>query len=254
MYRAYCLEEFDWNPEWKEQGEELYTILREATMDELQTFVADGEINGTQLQEDWFPKLDADVFISHSHSDRDIALSLAGWLAKTFGILAFVDSCVWGHSDELLRKLDDAYCWQPGSKTYNYALRNRSTSHVHMMLASALSQMIDATECVIFVSSPSAVAAESAVKKVHSPWINYELGMIEVIRKRPPSDHRKSIKKAAQKTITELAEKIPISYQPSFNSLTHINDKVLELWGDNWRAQREPKTAALDILYSLTDK
>lgn len=54
-----------------------------------------GTIDGGKLQEDWFSTIPVDVFISHSHKDVDIAISLAGWLHKELGLSAFVDSCLW---------------------------------------------------------------------------------------------------------------------------------------------------------------
>ena len=44
-----------------------------------------GVIDGTKLQEDWFPTVNCDIFISHSHKDEDLAITLAGWLYETFG-------------------------------------------------------------------------------------------------------------------------------------------------------------------------
>lgn len=47
---------------------------------------------------------DIDVFISHSHADEDEAIRIALSMEK-IGLKAFVDSCVWVHADELLKKL-----------------------------------------------------------------------------------------------------------------------------------------------------
>ena len=72
----------------------------------------DGFLDGSKMQANWFPQIKADVFISHSHKDRELALTLAGWLRETFGLTAFIDSCVWGYANDLLKMIDNKYCYQ----------------------------------------------------------------------------------------------------------------------------------------------
>ena len=67
------------------------------------------------MQANWFPQIKADIFISHSHKDKGLALALAGWLEETFGLTAFIDSCVWGYANKLLKMIDDEYCYQKKS-------------------------------------------------------------------------------------------------------------------------------------------
>ena len=102
----------------------------------------DNKLNAKEIINNWFPTIDANIFISHSHKDEKLAISLSGWLKEQFGLTSFIDSCVWGYSDDLLRKLDDEYCFQKINNTYSYKKRNNSTSHVHTMLTTALSNMI----------------------------------------------------------------------------------------------------------------
>ena len=53
-------------------------------------------IEGTRLQEEWFPSECYDslfqVFISHSHSDETSVKQLAGFLKEHYGIRSFIDS------------------------------------------------------------------------------------------------------------------------------------------------------------------
>ena len=42
--------------------------------------------DGVAIQNDWFPEINADIFISHSHSDRDLANGIAGWINQKFGL------------------------------------------------------------------------------------------------------------------------------------------------------------------------
>ena len=64
----------------------------------------DGVIDANSLENDWFPNVDIDIFLSHSHKDRDKALILSELLKEKFGLNVFIDSCVWGNSDDLLKK------------------------------------------------------------------------------------------------------------------------------------------------------
>jgi len=68
-----------------------------------------GDIDGAKIMEDWFPNKKADIFISHSHNDRRTAERLAIWLQREMNFSVFIDSVVWGSTDELLKKIDNQY-------------------------------------------------------------------------------------------------------------------------------------------------
>ena len=145
MYRGFqlnlkerCLEEFlsinkfiERLKEYEDQGvainKENKSIVQETLHD---FFLSDGSIDGSKMQENWFSQIKADVFISHSHQDKELALGLAGWLYKKFGLKAFIDSVVWGYANDLLGKIDDKYCYQKTTEIFSYQKRNYSTSHI----------------------------------------------------------------------------------------------------------------------------
>ena len=54
----------------------------------------DGAIDASRMQEDWFPQVKADIFISHSHQDDYYAIALAGLIREETRLRPFVDSCV----------------------------------------------------------------------------------------------------------------------------------------------------------------
>ncbi len=66
----------------------------------------DGELKASEIEKDWFPSFKADVFLSHSHKDEKDVIALAG-LLNDIGLTAFIDSCVLGYADELLKQIDD---------------------------------------------------------------------------------------------------------------------------------------------------
>lgn len=178
-----------------ESGKRIYESHEVLAKKSLKEFIYDnGHIDGTAMKSNWFQIEDVDVFISHSHQDINKVKAFAGWLYDEFDLTAFVDSCAWGYCNDLLKQIDDEHCKKKDGKTYDYDLRNYTTSHVHMMLSTALTEMIDNTECIMFYNTPNAVCLvddlqtiKKEKKKVTlSPWIYHELAMTSLVKKCEP--------------------------------------------------------------------
>lgn len=239
------------NARCSDAGGKLYSDYCQNVKTVFNGFLKGSVLDGGKLQKNWFPQVKADVFISHSHADVDIAKHLAGWLSLTFDINSFIDSCVWGHADDLLKQIDKQYCWQEETKTYNYVSRNKSTSHVHMMLSTALGMMIDATECIIFLNTPSSITSkdvmeEKEITKTKSPWIFSEIATTHIVEKK---------KKRSLVCNEHLSHKTAgigpdIEHPIDLTSLTPINIDTL----NNWKRclPFQPKQHPLDILYQIT--
>lgn len=236
----------------KKLGENLFYNQKtqvEETLDEF--MLEDGIIDGTKMQGNWFPKIRADVFISHSHNDQDLAIGLAGLFKEVFGLTSFIDSCVWGYANDLLRKIDDTYCRNTQGATYNYDKRNYSTSHVHMMLATALTMMIDETECVFFINSPNSITSKDVINnRTMSPWIYHELGMTRMVRKKSPEFHReKMLKSKAAFTEDSIQKSLNISYVANMDHLHRLDDEDIAEWLTD--RDSDKSTHALDHLYKI---
>lgn len=126
---------------WKqyyEKGLVVYSTHKQKTKESLDKYLSvDGELKASEIEKDGFPSFKADVFLSHSHKDEKNVIAFAGLLSE-LGLTVFIDSCVWGCADDLLRHIDNKYCvakTNPDGSidTYNYQKRNQSTAHVHMM-------------------------------------------------------------------------------------------------------------------------
>ncbi len=258
MFRGYNLklEELEFE-EYLSFGQALYILQKNKVQKSLKKFLSPtGILNMTELQENWFPQIEADIFISHSHDDEDLATALSGWLNQTFGIKSFVDSCVWDYANDLLRDIDDEYCTNEKG-LYSYQSRNYSTSHVHMMLSTALARMIDKTECLFFLNTPNSVTAKNVInEKTNSPWIYSEITVTEIIRKKIPDRHKSGSTKLFSKGgIVSLNEskKLKAEYILELGHLTNIFDEDLTNWEDYFGSlQRDRTLTALDCLYEQT--
>ena len=147
----------------------------------------DNSIDVAYLEKDWFPSVDAHVFISHSHKDIELVEKFEQWLYQRFGIKCFVDSKVWGYANDLLKKFDNEYCVQQDTNyglIYDYEKRNISTSHVHMILATALLKMIDKIDYVFFFDTQNSILKNNIQQLTSSPWIYYELLLLKYIRQK----------------------------------------------------------------------
>jgi hypothetical protein len=236
---------------FEKMGRELRDIRKAQVLERLDSFIRDDEaIDGTKMRDEWFPQIRADVFLSHSHADEALALRLAGWASQELQLSVFVDSSVWGNASELLKKIDDKYCWNAASQTYSYETRNLSTSHVHMMLATALAKMIDGAECAWVLNTPNAITSRDAVEATKSPWMYSEIETMHVVRRREPGEHRGKVKIAkAQREAAELPPLI-IIHQVSLNQFATLGADDLNDWRRAWE-QAGRAGHALDLLYKL---
>jgi hypothetical protein len=200
-----------------------------------------GSLSGTEIQKDWFPEVNADIFLSHSHKDEETVIALAGWLNEKFGLKEFIDSCIWGYAPDLLKILDDEFCVSErgGRHTiYNYEKRNYSTSHVYMMLSIALSKMIDKAESLFFYNTPSSITTESSIDEgsTNSPWIYHELQTSTLIRHRPLSEYRRRKITKDSRDILEHAQ-LTINYDVTLEHLVKINADNLNDWLEVYSAK-----------------
>ncbi len=218
--------------------------------------INENNIDGTKLQNDWFPEIKADIFISHSHTDEDLALALAGWLNDNFKLKCFIDSAVWGYSGKLLEKLNDTYSNRRtddgGVVLYNHNRAIQASEHVNMMLSVALQRMIDKSEAIFLLNTHNSVSKfddlSKCVNKTYSPWIYSELVCSEIVRRKSLLEYRdiKNIKlKYAQESVQNRDFKS--TYDISLKHLNKISSDKLKAWYNTYRSikYRYP----LDILY-----
>lgn len=250
MFRGFNLHLNNWfNNYYYDIGLEFYNHNKEQIKSSIDSFILDdGSLDGSSIQTNWFPQIEADIFISHSHKDEKRAIALAGWLNEKFGLNTFIDSCIWGYADDLLRNIDNSYCLQTDGY-YSYQKRNYSTSHVHLMLSTALLMMMDNTECLFFLNTPSSISANEVIEKTESPWIYSELAITQFIRKNIPERLKLySVTENFSGTDDKLekGKRLIIKYDVDLTHLTNINSFSLDKWNKEYI-----KGHALDKLYEL---
>jgi hypothetical protein len=207
-------------------------------------------IDGDKLEKELFKEIQADIFLSHSHADEKLAIALAGWFEKELGLTAFVDSCVWDHVKIVLEELNNEYnlirTESNGSKTYDHGKANYIASHLYLMLNSALNNMLDKTECLIFINTENStmpLKQEGSKQQTSSPWIYSEVVMANTMRQTKPE--RPNVLKHSQRAVAEMNEQVTITHKLDLKGFISINMNSLI----NWAKEKVDNEHPLDTLY-----
>lgn len=157
-----------------------------------------GNLNAEAIEKDWFPKINAHVFLSHSHMNEDMVINFAGYLYHHYNITSFIDSIVWGYADNLLEEINRRYCTYrdgQGNLLYNHDKVKRSAAQVYLLLQGALAKMIDQCESLIFINTPESLNVSDTIgnEKTSSPWIYSELMMADIFPQRELKYHRHDV-------------------------------------------------------------
>lgn len=211
---------------------------------------ATGTINGNEIENLWFPKNELpkfQVFLSHSHNDEALAMTIAEILQERLHINVFIDSLVWGFRDNLIDLLYQNISLNKslGSKEIYLSI----CAHVDCMLTKSLIEMMDSCECLLFLNTPTSVSAEGSVKRTHSPWIYAELEASRFLRSH--FDATRTPTQRKQRYLfneKQSADYINIDY----NLPQHLNTLSPKEFKD-WLLAARDKSGfeALDVLYRL---
>jgi len=262
MYAAYQLKGFESDDYSKlareiQVGRELEKTANEVITRSIYQFVnPDGSVDAAAMMSEWFPSTTANVFISHSRGDKDLAFAIAGILSDV-GLRPFIDSCVWRHADTLLWAMDKRCCPIDGTESFSYEKRNVTTAHVHLMLSTALTKMMDRCECVFFLNTANSIKPKSPGEMVsgdeastHSPWIFHEIAMIKLLRRRERLKHWGREKKSnfSEETEKSAASVPQFSYPVDLGGVPELDVSALEIWLKYLEKHDEHP---LDLLYQV---
>ena len=212
-------------------------------------------IDARRVANKLFPQGAPDIFLSHSFADRDKAVILANAMQQAHGLKVFIDSEVWGSVYDLLKEVDNEYCWQRASNAYSYEKRNQSTAHVYMILNSALHEVIDRAESFIFLGSDKSLVAsiketteQYDEAKTYSPWIHSELLLSSMIRRKQPERYRvRALDSAISAERLTEDKQLIMTHEAPLNHLQEISQNVLRQWLETSHGRDH----GLDVLYNL---
>ncbi|MFA4746271.1 TIR domain protein [Helicobacter pylori] len=127
-------------------------------------------LNHRELQEAFFspfkPQLkNAQVFLSHSHADKNKALKVKGYLEEDLDAeCVFIDSLFWDYKDDVLNKLAE------------YDNISRIEDAFTLILRESLEYMIKKCPYFVFLQSNNSVSLNQGLSQItHSAWIYEEL-------------------------------------------------------------------------------
>lgn len=231
--------------EYKEMGEEILRETKIKTKKALDDYLLpDKSINVENLEQDWFPQIKADIFLSHSHKDKEKALILAGILKKEFKLTVFIDSSVWGYANDLLREIDKKYSLN-SSGSYDYDKSTWSAANVHLTLMMALKKMIDKTECLMFLNTPNSIKISESGSKDYtgSPWIYSEIEITNSLKITEPKRYSESTIKASMESAT-------YTYKVDFKDFLKLTEDKFKSW---YSIRNNVVTNHLDTLYRILE-
>lgn len=242
-------------------GQEHLNNQKALFNEELEDYVVADRINGTKIQDEWFPQIEADVFISHSGKDGELANALAGWIYETFRLRCFIDANVWGYSKTLLERMNSKLSNKRrntnGGYLYDHESCNRVSQHVNMMLSIALQKMIDKAETIILLNTDNSVTvcSDSHMEETYSPWIYAEISCTQFVRKKPLlayRDYGTVYKEYFGVTESvQFAMHSAISYTVSLKHLKPLDEDNLLEWRRECFANSQNYEYKLDALYQI---
>ncbi len=138
-------------------------------------------LNHNEIKEAFFspfkPQLkSAQVFLSHSHADKNKALEVKNYLESETNHKVFVDSLFWDYKDDVLSKLA------------KYDDISRIKDAFTIILRESLQDMIEKCPYFVFLQSKNSVSLNQDLLGItYSAWIYEELKIAHSIRESRPT-------------------------------------------------------------------
>ncbi|GAA8500498.1 toll/interleukin-1 receptor domain-containing protein [Helicobacter pylori] len=134
-------------------------------------------LNHSEIKEAFFspfkPQLkNAQVFLSHSHADKNKALEIKNYLeSKTnHRVRVFIDSLFWDYKDDVLNELE------------KYDDTSKIKDAFTLILRESLQDMIEKCPYFVFLQSNNSVSNQGLSCTTYSAWIHEELKIAHSIR------------------------------------------------------------------------
>ncbi len=138
-------------------------------------------LNHNEIKEAFFspfkPQLkNAQVFLSHSHADKNKALKVKNYLESETNHRVFIDSLFWDYKDDVLNKLAE------------YDNTSKIEDAFTLILRESLQNMIEKCPYFVFLQSNNSVSCNQDLSCItYSAWIYEELKIAHSIRESRPT-------------------------------------------------------------------
>ncbi|WQT46145.1 toll/interleukin-1 receptor domain-containing protein [Helicobacter pylori] len=133
-------------------------------------------LNHNKIKEAFFspfkPQLkDAQVFLSHSHADKNKALEVKDYLEEYLDAeCVFIDSLFWDYKDDVLNELA------------KYDNTSKIKDAFTLIIRESLQDMIEKCPYFVFLQSNNSVSNQGLSRTTYSAWIYEELKIAHSIR------------------------------------------------------------------------
>ncbi|GAA9875197.1 toll/interleukin-1 receptor domain-containing protein [Helicobacter pylori] len=132
-------------------------------------------LNHNKIKEAFFspfkPQLkSAQVFLSHSHADKNKALEVKNYLESETDHRVFIDSLFWDYKDDVLNELSE------------YDKTSKIKDAFTLILRESLQDMIEKCPYFVFLQSNNSVSNQGLSCITYSAWIYEELKIAHSIR------------------------------------------------------------------------
>ncbi|GAA9395282.1 toll/interleukin-1 receptor domain-containing protein [Helicobacter pylori] len=146
-----------------EAAKKIYELIKDAKHPN------DGIIlNHNEIKEAFFspfkPQLkDAQVFLSHSHADRNKALEVKNYLESKTNHRVFIDSLFWDYKDNIVKEMS------------KYDNTSKIKDAFTLILRESLQDMIEKCPYFVFLKNKNSVSDQGLSRITYSAWIYEEL-------------------------------------------------------------------------------
>lgn len=177
-------------------------------------------LNAEALKQLMFPTIKADVFLSHSHADFDLACKVANIIESNTGKNVFIDAVVWKSIYDLEKKLNEKFCVSAETEEYGTLYSHEKVlniaSHVRLLLTTALSSMIKKCSAFVVLNTQSTFINGAVT---NSPWIYYEIFQAKQYLKEEKEEKEEGI------VLEEKKDAITVDYDVEYyiKSFTEVS-------------------------------
>ncbi len=156
-------------------AEKIYNLIKDAKHSN-----DDIILNHNEIKEAFFspfePQLkDAQVFLSHSHADKNKALKVENYLESKTNHRVFIDSLFWDYKDDVLNELE------------KYDNTSKIKDAFTLILRESLQDMIEKCPYFVFLQSNNSVSNQGLSCTTYSAWVYEELKIAHSIRESRPT-------------------------------------------------------------------